>query len=213
MLEINENVKKAQVELRFLLDRGYRKKTALNFVANHRSLTRSERNILVRTVFSKKFIKDHRDRSASIKQIQDEKLGIDGYNVLITVESVIEDKFLKCDDGFFRDIKASFGNYKINNDTQKALNLIKKVFNKYPPKNVTILYDYPVSKSGELARITENVLKDYEVHAKAVKNVDLKLRDYPIVATSDRGIIEHSEKVIDIPKSTLRIKNKKANSP
>lgn len=206
MLKIKESIKKAQVELRFLLNRGYRKKVALEFVANHHQLTRSQRNILVRTVFSKEDIKSHKKTKTSIEEIKKRKLGIDGYNVLITIESIIDDKHLKCDDGFIRDIKASFGNYEINDKTKEALKLIKKLFNKHEPNNVTFLYDKPVSKSGELAGLTRHILKNFNTDAKTVKNVDLKLREYEVVASSDRGVIEHSEKVIDLPKSILNMK-------
>jgi len=42
----------AREELRYLLNRGYRKKMAVEFISNHYGLTREQRNLLVRTTFS-----------------------------------------------------------------------------------------------------------------------------------------------------------------
>ncbi len=204
MIELSSEVKKAQVELRYLLNRGYRRKVALKFVSNHHMLPKKDRNILFRKVFSKDEIKDHKNRKITINDLQGKKLGIDGYNVLITVENVLQDEYLVCDDGYIRDVDASFGSYEITQKTDKSLKAIKKLLKSYDPSKITFLYDSPVSKSGELAEKTEKIFNSPLVEAKAIKKVDLELRNFEVVATSDRGIIEHSKKVIDLPKSILK---------
>lgn len=209
MIELSSEVKEAQVELRYLLNKGYRRKVALKFVSNHHMLPKEDRNLLFRKVFSKDEIKDHKNRKITINDLQGKKLGIDGYNVLITVETVLEDEYLVCDDGFIRDVKASFGNYDITKKTEKSLKAIKKTLKGNQPREITFLYDSPVSKSGELAEKTEKIFNNSKVKAKAIKNVDLELRNFKVVATSDRGVIEHSKKVIDLPKSILKTKKTK----
>ena len=61
-----------------------------------------------------------------------------------------------CDDGVLRDLKAVFGKYKINSTTENALNNIINILRQYNPAYVYFFYDSPVSKSGELARITNS---------------------------------------------------------
>ena len=50
--DIAKNLKDASYDLKFLLNRGYRKKIALNLVANKYLLDKNGRNYLVRKVFS-----------------------------------------------------------------------------------------------------------------------------------------------------------------
>lgn len=50
----------AYEDLKYLLNRGYRKKYALEFVANHYLLTSKERYFLMRCVFSDKEIEERK---------------------------------------------------------------------------------------------------------------------------------------------------------
>lgn len=52
-LEYKDKIRTAAFDLRFLLERGYRKRSALNFVANRYLLDMRQRNHLTRTVFSR----------------------------------------------------------------------------------------------------------------------------------------------------------------
>ena len=65
-----------------------------------------------------------------------------------------------CDDAVLRDTNAIFGIYKINSHTEIALINIINLLKHYHPKCVYFLYDSPVSKSGELAKLTNSLLKD-----------------------------------------------------
>ena len=69
-----------------------------------------------------------------------------------------------------------------------------------------LFYDSPVSKSGELARITKSLIEKHKVTGSAVtdKNVDFELiktsKKYDgIIATSDGPVIDKVENVLDIP--------------
>ena len=48
----SRKIQNASNDLRFLLNRGYRKVMAIDFVGNHYLLDKNERNFLNRTVFS-----------------------------------------------------------------------------------------------------------------------------------------------------------------
>ena len=68
------------------------------------------------------------------------------------------------------------------------------------------MYDSPVSKSGELAKLTNHLIKTHELNGIAVtnKNVDFELVKLAkkcdgIVATSDGAVMDKVEHVLDIP--------------
>ena len=83
-----DKLQEAAYDLRFLLNRGYRKKGALQFVANKYVLNKNERNYLARSIFSNLKSWEQREKIVDISKIKDQFLLVDGYNVLITVESL-----------------------------------------------------------------------------------------------------------------------------
>ena len=130
-------LKNASYDLKFLLNRKYNKKAALNLVANKYLLNKDGRNYLIRKVFSDKKSRDRSNKIISIDNITDKTIFIDGYNVLISVETICNqeyDSLIMCDDGVLRDIKAVFGKYKISKTTKNALNNIITILCKYNPE-------------------------------------------------------------------------------
>ena len=207
--EIKDRLKNAAYDLKFLLNRGYRKKIALNLVTNKYLLDKNGRNYLVRKVFSDEKSRERTAKIVDIDNINNETIFIDGYNVLISVETIYKqeyDSIILCDDGILRDVKAVFGKYKTTSSTDTALNYIINFLSTYNPACIYFLYDSPVSKSGELASLTDNLIKINGLNGAAVthNNVDFELvklsRDYGgIVATSDSAVIDKVDQVLDIP--------------
>ena len=212
----NTILQEAKKDFQYLLDRGFPRTGALNFVGNHYLLDEVQRNYLNRSVFSKKKKEARKKKLILLADVKDKNVIIDGYNVLITVESICnsgEEFLVSCDDGVTRDIEAVFGKYKKNENTQEALNSIISLLKMFNPKNVLFFYDSPVSMSGELAKTTQELLKSLKVQgdAQTADNVDAELVRLSqelggIVATSDGIIIDRVETVLDIPSYIARIK-------
>lgn len=221
-MQIRKDVlKDAAYDLRFLLNRCYRKKGALNFVSNKYVLSTCERNYLARAVHSNSISASRMDKIVNLSKIKDQSLFIDGYNVLISYESIISGNYesiILCDDGVIRDLNAVFGRYKCNKMTANSLNSILSLINEYKPLNTTFLFDKQVSFSGKLANFTRKILKIYGLKGEVIlsKNVDfdiVKLENARngIVATSDGIIIDKVNRIIDLPfyflkKSKISIK-------
>ena len=207
--DIQIHLKDASYDLRFLLNRGYKKSVALNLVANKYLLDKDGRNYLVRKIYSDDKSQHRYRKIIGINNIFNKTIFIDGYNVLISVETICNhdyDSLIMGDDGVLRDLKAVFGKYKINSTTENALNKIMKILSRYNPACIQFFYDSPVSKSGELAKITQSIIQIHKLNGSAVtiKNVDFELvkisREYSgIVATSDGPIIDKVNNVLDIP--------------
>jgi hypothetical protein len=215
-------IKEAEHDLRFLLNRGYRKKGALTFVANKYLLSLDERNYLARCVFSESKAASRIDKIVDISKIKGQSILVDGYNVLITSESICRKEYdflISCDDGVIRDLNAVFGKYKFNEATEVALNSILNSVKKYRPLKIKFFFDRQVSFSGKLANLTEEIMDCHGVQGGAFlsKNVDFEIiktanAENGIVATSDSVIIDKVDRIIDLPfyflKSLkIRVKN------
>ncbi|MCE5215100.1 MAG: DUF434 domain-containing protein [Methanobacterium sp.] len=217
-MEMNsEKMQNATYDLKFLLNRDYHKKNALEFIGNHYLLNKEERNYLLRTVYSSEKSDGRRSKIVPISKIKGKNLFIDGYNVLITVESICknENSIMMCEDGVLRDINAVFGKYKCKEKTKIALNSIISLVKIYKPTNVHFFFDSQVSKSGELSKITQQILLAQEVTGSAdtASNVDYQLINLSnetdgVVATSDSIIMDKVDYILDIPSFILKIKKK-----
>lgn len=205
---LSAELKEAIRDLRYLLEHGYPRESAITFIANHYRLELDERHLLARCVFSRTEVASHRAKAVNIAGVRGKSLGVDGYNVLITVESILTGKpVVLCDDGYVRDLRAIFGKYKMSSATSRALKAMVEVITEARPSRVTILLDRQVSRSGELAAIARQHIKQAGLigAAKTVAGVDLKVRrGFNVVASSDRAIIEGAKAVWDLPAELLR---------
>jgi hypothetical protein len=194
-------------ELRYLLNRGYPLDSAVLFVANHHRLKLNERNLLARCVFSKAEVASHRAKAVSSAKVRGKRIGVDGYNALITAESILTGKpVVRCDDGFIRDLRAIFGKYRMSPATPRALTKVINAIAKARPSEVVIMFDSQVSRSGELAAMVRQRLKRIgpEGDARTAAGVDLKVRGFEVAASSDRAIIERVKAAWDIPAEIMR---------
>ena len=199
----------ANKDFRYLLNQGYPRKGALKFVGDHYLLEKISRNYLFRTVFSNEQAENRKMKLVVLSDIKDKIVFIDGYNVLITLESICcgeNGLIVKGDDGVIRDVKAVFGKYRGNKMTKSVLNAIMSLLKPYNPFAVRVFYDRQVSLSGELAKLTQEIMAMHGVqgNAETSENVDFQLvhlsRDLKgIVATSDGVIMDKVDKILDIP--------------
>ena len=142
----NERMKDASKDLRFLLNRRYDKARSIKFVGNKYQLNKSERHILYRALYSDDDINSIKNKLVPFEQITGKYLAIDGYNVLITVESIFQDKtIIDCDDGIVRDISGVFGSHLITPVTYNSINLILSQIEENPPRLLRFFFDSQVS--------------------------------------------------------------------
>jgi hypothetical protein len=198
---------KAITDIRYLLDRGYPGKGAITFVCNHYRLDIKWRYVFTRVVFDRDTIKRRREKTVNFEDVRGEVVLVDGYNVLIVVESALKgEPVYLCDDGFLRDIRGVFRNYQCSGLTERAMNEILRVLAVFAPFRVDFLFDSQISKSGEMARWVEKKLKDVglEGGARTSGHVDHDLKQSNgIIATADGCIIDEAEKVVNIQACVL----------
>lgn len=198
---------KAITDIRYLLDRGYPRKGAIMFICNHYRLDIKWRYVFTRVVFGRDTIQNRREKTVKCEDLDGEVVLVDGYNVLIGVESALKgEPVYLCDDGFLRDIRGVFRNYRCSGLTERAMDEILGVLTGFAPFRVEFLFDSQISKSGEMARWVEKKLKDVGLIgvARTSRHVDHDLKQSNgIIATADGSIIDEVPKAVNIQACVL----------
>jgi len=199
---------RAALDLKLLLVLGYPKEGALRFVAQHHGLGERSRLALHRLVHSPAEVEEARRKLARPEELRGQKVVIDGYNVLITVEAGLSSAPLfLCDDGIVRDILAVYGRYRITPRTAEALSLIASFLAETGASEVLFVYDSQVSRSGELAALTRRILAEHGVSGTALtapRADKCVLLSGGIAASSDIVIVRAAERIVDIPGELAR---------
>lgn len=186
---------KAAEELRYLLNRGYKKTSALIFICNHYQLTTEDRHFLARSIFSDQHIEEVSRKRLPIESIHDQPISIDGYNVIITTEAVLTNQAILCDDSVVRDTQGIFGKYTHTDLTEKALSHIYTILNHHSPASVTFFLDQQIPHSGDLCSLIRS-----QFPCQTLTHVDNHLATLDhITATSDTILISRLTHFIDIP--------------
>ncbi len=192
---------KAAQDMRYLLAQGYPKVQALTWVGNRYQLSKTQRELLNRGIVAPLVALRRSQKKAGLWRLQKAVLGIDGHNVLITIESALKGKqLLLANDGFVRDISGVSSSYRTTNFTWKALEMIFVLFSIYKPFCTDWYFDAPLSHSGLLAHKVKKMLEAHRFTGKsqAVAVPEKFLRNYDLIATSDSALIDICAEVIDL---------------
>ena len=194
------SIEDAAIDIRYLLDRGYPQKGTVSFVCNHYRLNEESRHILSRTVIASSVSGKRRLKLLPCDKIYGNNIIIDGYNIIIGMESILEKKAILCDDSVVRDIKGISRNFRTSENTHKAIELILSFLKEKSPSQVLFLLDSQISKSGILSKLLREKINYYGLQgdAKTSRHVDHDLKcSHDIVASSDGVIIDSAEKVVN----------------
>lgn len=181
-------MKEAAYDYKYLLNRGYTSKSSLDLISGRYKLNREERTLLYRCVHSDSDVEKVR-KKVELK----EPLIIDGYNVGLTVLSVLEkDQVFLCDDGFIRDMNA--GSKKSSPRIIDALLLLSSYLKEKGVDFIVIL-DSQISKSGELKRTLARERVTVRVVERADKEVIISSGT---AVTSDFVVLMKASRVYDV---------------
>ena len=199
-------------DVRYLLERGYPKTSAIRFVGDHYRLEKNERNVLTRVIIPPSTAIARNKKRLTCKEVTGRKILVDGYNVLIAIESMLECHTLwLCDDGFVRDTRGVFRSHNNTNITIEAVKQMCSTLSKCSVPYVKVLLDSQMSQSGELAAIIrqEMVLSSLQGEVSTSAHADFDLKNAGseyVIATADGVIIDAVEKVVDLPAAIIEEK-------
>jgi hypothetical protein len=193
---------------RYLRERGYAEGAALKLVGDHHRLSRVQRNCIFRGIVTTSVARARKSALVEASSIARSPLGIDWYNVLITIESHLRGiPLFLCDDGFLRDGAAAHGSYRPMPFTDRAIAEILATLLVLGPARVDVYLDSPIAHSALMAERVRSLCAElpFSVEVSLAHSADYPLKSYSgIVATSDSAIIDRAPRVLDLAACVLR---------
>ncbi|MCC6486330.1 MAG: DUF434 domain-containing protein [Candidatus Hydrogenedentes bacterium] len=183
-------------DLSFLQTRGYAETAALKLTGDHYQLDARQRRAVLGASCSDSSLVSRGQRMVNHDSLRGERLAVDGYNLLISTESLLAGGIvLRGRDGCIRDLASVHGSYRKVDETAQALQLIGDTMQSLGVEHVDWLLDAPVSNSGRLRQmmmaLAANQGWPWEVHLAA--NVDKSLAaSHDVVVTSDGWILDRA---------------------
>ena len=138
-------------DLCWLLDRGYAMRSSLALVGDRHALTDRQRLAVARCACSHDQGERRRAHEVKLNVIAGGELWIDGYNLLISIESALGGGvILQARDGCYGDLASLHGTYRAVSETEPALRLAGKALASWGVGPCRWILDRPVSNSGRL---------------------------------------------------------------
>jgi len=186
-------------ELSWLLSRDYAIDSSIKLVGDRHDLTARQRLAVRRCACSDQQVTRRQKSLLPACDLRGRAIGVDGYNLLITVESALSGGaiFVGCD-GCYRDRASVHGTYRKVVETGPALDVIFAALAELHPMRIDWFLDRPVSNSGRLrAFMLERLEKPMNAVGFPLPSVilvdspDATLRSYEgVVATSDSAVLD-----------------------
>jgi len=198
-------------DLCHLLSRGYGVNASLQVVGNRYKLNKRQRNAISRIACSKDEIEIRKQKEEQIKALKNKIVEIDGFNLLILVESLLSGAYVfKGRDGLYRDISSVHGSYKRVTKTDEAILIIGDALQDLGVKSAKWYFDQPVSNSGRLKT------KLYELSTEHGFNWEVELvfdpdkiliKSQKIIISSDGWILDQAERWFNMGAYIIRNRN------
>ena len=199
-----ERLRRAVGDLSWLLRRGYSPKAAAELVGNRYQLSARERLALGHASWDR----SNRGGEVAVEDLKGRMLCIDGFNLLITLETALGGGILiRGIDGRIRDLANVHGNYSLRAETEEAIALALKSMRDLGVKESLWYFDRPVSNSGRLAALVRSIAErlGVEARAEAIDRVDAMLKACDgIVVTADAAILDSGVAWFDLARWIIR---------
>jgi len=195
-------------DYRYLREKRYPEKASLKLVGDKHRLSRVERNTLFRGVIPEEIAVARKRKLMPPETLKGQSLGIDWYNVLITVESFLGGlPLFISDDGVTRDSSSTHGSYRRTAITDRALDSIFEALRDLAPGRMDAFLDSPIAFSGLMADEARNRLARLQIPFLVTleHTADYPLKSYDgIVASSDSVILDCAQRVFDLPRFVVQ---------
>ncbi len=194
--KMQSKIREAIKDMSYLLSRGFSEKSALQLVGNRYKLNnRQQRAIQGMSEASDKLIKREL-KCLQPNQLTDQEVMLDGFNVLIMLESALSGAFLfKGLDGCYRDLSSVHGTYKKVKQTGEAIQLIANFSQENNVKKATWIFDKPVSNSGRLKTILREFADENQLNWEIIldNNPDKLIAESGKIAiSSDAWVLDNA---------------------
>ena len=181
-------------DLGYLLSREYGVNASLQIVGNRYRLNKRQRSALSRIGCGDHQFRQRKAKEVDIRKLENETVEIDGFNILILLESLLSGAYVFLGrDGLYRDISSVHGSYKRVTKTDDAIIIIGKALEALHINSAKWYFDQPVSNSGRLKT------KLYEIsEAHGFKwEVELVFDPDKVLAKSNQIVISSDGWILD----------------
>ena len=206
-----ETLREAAQDYCWLLDRGYPDQPAIKLVGDRYRLTRVERGMLYRGVFSTADSSRRGNRLSDPGDLIGGALAVDGYNVLFTVWNYLAGRpLVAATDRFVRDIGGTRSRLPHDERFESLARTLCETLQHLRLRSTTVFLDEPLPWSRDQAAILQSVWgesRDDGFNVFTEEGVDGRLARTTMgwIATSDTGIIDRcSVPVVDLGGYILR---------
>ncbi len=187
-------LRRAAGDLAWLLSRAYPVKAAVKLVGDRYALPLRQRSAIQRATVGDPVRDARRAGRVAPAAVAGRPLLIDGYNVLLTVESGLGGGIvLASRDGAYRDMASMSRHYKRVEQTRSALRLLGSFLAEAGCSEVRWYLDRPISNSGRLRQLMEETAAErgWPWTVELVASPDRTLAaSAEIVATADGWILD-----------------------
>lgn len=205
-------LRQAAAELRFLRERGYALPSALKLVGDRHQLRERQRTALARATSEAGGAEARATRRVPVDAPPPGAVWIDGFNVVITVETALRGGVLVTTvDGGLRDLAGVHGSYRLSDVTRSAVSAVagRLEARGWSATPVRWLLDAPVSNTGRLAAELRTVAEARRLPwtAEVVPDPDavLSVAERGVVAASgDAVILDRCGPWIDLGTEAVR---------
>ena len=184
----------AVTEFAWLLTRGYAEDSALALVGNRYNLTERQRIAVRRSSCSDQSLARRWQTRRALAECLPRPLALDGYNLLITIESALSGGIILVGrDACYRDLASIHGTYRKVDETLPAVRLIADYLTRTGVKEVTWYLDRPVSNSGRLRKL----MTDAFVALGLQWPIELTDNPDPILAQAASPVVTSDSWILD----------------
>ncbi|TSE04271.1 MULTISPECIES: DUF434 domain-containing protein [Aquimarina] len=198
VMSMQKKLKEAAKDMLYLLSRGFAEKSSVQLVGNRYKLNARQQKALHGMSCSEQQIAIRKERMILPKMLKGQTIAIDGFNLLIILESALSGAYIfKGLDGYYRDVSSVHGTYKRVQKTEEAILIIGNTLHKLGVNLVHWYFDAPVSNSGKLKTTLRELAEHYHFPwtIDLVNNPDKELANSKhIVVSSDAWILDRAQK-------------------
>ncbi|MEM1358006.1 MAG: DUF434 domain-containing protein [Bacteroidota bacterium] len=181
-------------DLCWLLTREYGQDSSLQLVGNRYRLNKRQRQAIGRTAAADQAVAHRLSKQVALAELRDRSIAIDGFNLLILLESAHGGGIiLQGRDGTLRDLASVHGTYKHVQHTIPALITVGETLRH--AGRITWYFDQPVSNSGRLKTLLRSLAEEHHFNwqVELAYNPDKELIVLPnemIIVSSDSWILD-----------------------
>lgn len=202
--------KEALDDLCYLLSRGYGENSSVQLVGNRYRLNSRQQKALSRMSATHEAIEQRQLKKLKIQALTNKTIAIDGFNLLILLESALSGAFIfQARDGNYKDLSSVHGSYKRVMNTEQAITMVGDTLKELQVNSVHWYFDTPVSNSGRLKGILLEIAtqKGYTWEVTLDYNPDRVLAESKdVVVSSDGWILDQTEQWFDLGRYLVQCK-------